>query len=292
MVFKVNGENVPSEEMDMGDAIHMNMVVGVTDKYVETKEGKPLDLLRTFDEMSLDARAGDEKHAVEEFKAIEGKTVRFKWNEESKAYDKSFHESKGDDDTIAALDDDMDLRVLLPEKKVAEGETWEVPANHLMQLFMPGGLVGVPHSGEEGEAFQIVHDEFKTKLAPALKDLKVTCKYKGLHEDGGKKYGEIRFSFDGKAKLDLSDLAARMAAIGETDGPKPDVDTQVDLALKGEGSLDWDQAAGVMHAFEMQADLSAGVQARVKADVEDQHLEYTMKGDVLGKAKWELAAKK
>src|SRR5204862_8018757 len=107
------------------------------------------------------------------------------------------------------------------------------------------------------------------KLAPALKDLKVTCKYKGLHEDGGKKYGDIRFSFDGKAKLDLSDLAARMAEIGESDGPKPDVDMQVDLSLKGEGSREWDQAAGILHAFEMQADLSAGVQGRVKVDVED-----------------------
>jgi hypothetical protein len=289
--IKVNGEAVSPDEMDMGDSHFLvNMAVGVTDKFVETKEGKPLDLLRTFDEMSLNLRTGEEKHAVDEFSAIQGKTVRFKWNADSKAYDKSFHESKGDDDAIADLVDDMDLRVLLPEKKVAEGDTWEVTAEHLVPLFVPGGIAAKPPAGEDGQAFKAVEEELKAKLEPVLKDFKVQCKYKGLHEDGGAKYGEIRFSFDGKAKLDLSDLAARLAEIGgEEEGPKPDIQSQVNLALKGEGTLLWDQAAGHLHSFEMQAELNGDFEGHVKMDFDGEHFEESMKGEVLGKAKWSLA---
>lgn len=290
LAIKVNGEPIPAEEMDTSDThLLVNMIVAVTDKYVETKDGKPLDLLRTFDEMSLQSRAGDEKDGVDEFQAIQGKTVRFKWNEDSKAYDKSFHESKGDDDSIADLTEDMDLRLLLPEKKVADGDTWEVPAERLMPLFLPGGMAGRPRSGEEGQVFEAIEEELKTALEPALKDFKVQCKYKGLHEDGGANYGEIRLTFDGKARVDLSELALRLSLIGEDEGPKPDINAQFGLALKGEGKLEWDQAAGHLRSFEMQADITADFDAQVKLDIEGEHFEQSLKGDILGKAKWELA---
>jgi hypothetical protein len=287
----VNGETEPADD-DTNDHLALNVVVGVTDKYVDVKEGKPLELLRTFDDMSLDTRDGDEKHSVEEFAAIQGKTVRFKWNEESKAYDKSFHESKGDDETIAELDEDMDLRVLLPEKKVSDGDTWDVPADRLAALFLPGGIIGKPRTGEQGEEFKVVEEELGSKLAPALKDFKVHCKYKGAHDDGGTKLVEIRITFDGKAKLDLSELMGKLAAIGDSEGEKPTIQTEVDLGLKGEGTLTWDREAGHVHAFEMTADISAKFDSDIKAEVDGEHFDTAMKGELGGQAKWSLTLAK
>jgi hypothetical protein len=288
--IKMNGETVSPEDMDMGDShLLVNMSVGATDKYVDTKDGKPIDLRRTFGDMSLETRAGDEKNSVESFGAISGKTVRFKWNEDSKSYDKSFHESKCDDETIADLNEDMDLRVLLPDKTVAVGDTWEVSGEHLVPLFLPGGLVGKPHSGEEGEAFQVAEEELTGKLGAALKDFRVTCKYKGLRDDGDAKYADIRIAFEGKADLDLSELATRLSQIGEDDGLKPDIAAKLSMALKGEGGLEWDQAAGRIHAFEMQVEITANFEADIKLDLDGEHFEQSFKGDVLGTGKWELS---
>jgi hypothetical protein len=290
--IKVNGESESPEDLGSDNHLVVKMQVGVTDKYVDVKDGKPLDLLRTFDALSLDARDGEEKHEVEGFDAIQGKTVRFKWNEESKAYDKSFHETKGDDETIADLNEDMDLRVLLPEKKVSDGDTWDVSADRLASLFLPGGLVGKPKSGDEAETFKAVQEGLKEKLEPALKDFKVHCKYKGMHDDGGAKLGEIHITFDGKAKLDLSELVTKLATMGDNEGEKPEFQTQFDLGLKGEGTLTWDEAAGHVHAFEMQADITASFETHVKMDVDGEHFEEAMKGDVGGQAKWSLALAK
>src|SRR5262245_45017945 len=53
--FKLNGESVPAEAFgDLGErAMSLRMLVGVTEKYVASDGGRPVELLRTYDEMSL-----------------------------------------------------------------------------------------------------------------------------------------------------------------------------------------------------------------------------------------------
>jgi hypothetical protein len=294
MSVKEDGESVPAEDLPLGDESKaaIEMSIGVTDKYVDTKDGKPLDLLRTFDALALDARLGDEKKSVEEFKAIEGKTVRFKWNDDSKAYDKSFHESKGDDEELASLSEDMDLRVLLPDKKVSSGDTWDVAAERLLPLFVPGGLAVHAGKGEGAEQFKAIADGIREKALPSLKDFKVHCKYKGAHEDGGVKVSEIQLTFDDKASLDVSDIVARLSELEDSAGPKPDVTMSIRVGLKGEGVLLWDQAAGHVHSFEMQADIDADVEGRIRVEMEGEHSEIAMTASVGGHGRWELAPSK
>jgi hypothetical protein len=47
-----------------------------------------------------------------------------------------------------------------------------------------------------------------------------------------------------------------------------------------------------VHAFEMQADITASFETHVKMDVDGEHFEEAMKGDVGGQAKWSLALAK
>lgn len=293
--LSVNGEEMPPDAMGgmQEQSLLVNLMIGVTDKYVETKEGKPTELLRTFDEVKLSAEAGEQKNDVHELEEIVGKTVRFKWNEDSQAYDRTFHESKGEDEELENLLADMDVMALLPEKKVSAGDTWEVSGEHLASVFLPGGLMGKSSKGDNDETFQEVQDALKAELEPALKDFKIQCKYKGSRDEGGVRVNEIAFTFDGQAKLDVSELMKKISEIQSGgQAPETDVDAKVSLELKGEGTLLWDGAAGRMQAFDMQAEISASADISATVDQGGQSMEFKMTAASSGKATWAMKAEK
>jgi hypothetical protein len=291
--FTVNGESQPPDNLGgFGDKTALvKLKVGVTDRYVQIKDGRPTDLLRTFDDLSLSYEAGEDKGDAEKFDRLEGKTVRFKWNAESEEYEKSFHESEGDDALLENLSEDMDLCVLLPAKKVADGDTWEVPGAKLLALFLPGGMPGDVAAGSDQEEFRTVTEETRTALAKLLQELKVQCKYKGAHDEGGTRVGEIHLTFSGKDKIDLSHLIQRLSEMDDND-VHPDVDANANLDLQGEGTLLWDLAAGHVHSFEMGSDVGIDVDVKASAEVEGDHFEMKINARLAGKASWSLSTSK
>src|SRR5258708_214227 len=76
--FTVNGESMPPENLGgLGDtAMIVKLAVGVTDKYVQSKEGRPTDLLRTFDSLALSYGAGEDKVDAPNFHPLQRKTLR------------------------------------------------------------------------------------------------------------------------------------------------------------------------------------------------------------------------
>ncbi len=288
-----NGQELPAEALEqIKQTLIANMVVGVTEKYVETKEGKPLTLLRTFDTMSLDFEFGDNSNADENFKEAEGKTVEFKWNEKEGAYEKSFKDSEGDADELKDLDPDMDLRVLLPEKKVAKGDTWEVAADRLKPLFFPGGMI-TKVGEEDAEGFDKMRKELEDQFSQFLKDFKVTCTYKGTKEEDGKTAAQIDFTFDGKMKLDMGSMIEEVISQqGGEEVPDMDVKAVFGMSLKGEGTLLWNLAAGHLANFDMKADAGLDVNIEVHAQSADQPVDVNMSGKAAGKMTWELAPNK
>ena len=286
----MNGEPLPGAPDELTkNALIMNMVVGVTEKYVETKEGKPLHLLRTFDKMSLDTEFGEESKEVEEFKEPEGKTVEFKWNEKESAYDKSYKDSEGDKDDLKDLDPDMDLRALLPTKKVAKGDTWQVPADSLMSLFIPGGMISKAPEGEQAEMVEKFKSMFSEQFAQMGKDFKITCTYKGPKEDGAANVGEITFAFDGKMKLDLGSMFEELIKSQAEGLPEMDLKADIGMNMKGEGTLLWNQAAGVLSNFEMHADMGMDLDMSMHMQQGDQPMDFALTAKANGKMNWELA---
>src|SRR5690349_16418073 len=69
----LDGNPMPVEQLDSitDKSLIVNMVIGVTDKFVETKDGKPIDLLRTFDNLKLTHEFGEDSGDVDEFKQPE-----------------------------------------------------------------------------------------------------------------------------------------------------------------------------------------------------------------------------
>ncbi len=293
IVCTVNGEPAPSENFGglNEQPVRFKLVVAATDKYVQTKEGRPTDLLRTFDSLRLGAESGAEKDDAPKFDALEGKTVRFKWNADSETYEKTLQDSKGDDALLAQLSEDFDLRVLLPTKKVADGEAWEVTGERLLPFFLPGGLPGDVSSGSDKEEMAAALAEVHSALAKFQDELKVQCKYKGSREEGGERVGEIDFTFAAKAKPDLSRLVQTIASAEDSD-MHFDVDASADIDLQGSGTLLWDLAGGRIQSFAMHADAGVDVDAKLNFDVESQNVEAKVKAHFNCKADWSLKATK
>lgn len=288
----MNGEPLPGEAVESlkSNSLTVDMLVGVTEKYVASKDNKPVELLRTYDKMKLDSEFGDESKEMEEFKELEGKTVSFKWNEKESSYDKSFHESEGEKDLLKSLEVDMDLRCLLPEKKVAKGDTWEVPADHLKTLFMPGGLATKGGEKEAGAEFEKIQKNLEEQFSSALKDFKVTCTYKGTKDEGGVTVAEIGLLFDGKAKMDLASMLEDIFAAQKQEGmPDMDFKAGVGMGMKGDGTLLWNMSAGRMQNFEMNATANLDVDINVHAEQGDQPIDVVMTGRAEGKMTWDFA---
>lgn len=291
--FSMNGEPGPPEATDSlkENSLILNLLVGVTDKYVETKDGKPLDLLRTFDKLKVDAEFGENSKDVEEVKEFEGKTVHFKWNEKDGVYDKTYEDSKGDADELKSLDPDMDLRCLLPDKKVSKGDTWEVPAARLATLFLPGGFFSKGGDGEQGAELEKLRKEVAEQFETLMKDFKVACTYKGTKDQDGTSVGEIAFTFDGKAKMDLGSMLEQVVAAMRQEGtPEMDIKAGLGLGLKGDGTLLWDAAAGHAHSFEMQAETDIDVDVNIHAQQGDQPFDIAMTAHGNGKVNWDLSS--
>jgi hypothetical protein len=291
--FTVNGESMPPENlMGSGDAaMQVKLAVDATDKYVQSKEGRPTDLLRSFESLALSYEAGEEKGDAPKFDKLEGKTVRFKWNADNETYEKSFHESKGDDALLEKLSEDMDVRPLLPPKKVSEGDTWELSGDKVLPLFLPGGLPGEIASDSDKDEAKTAFEEAHNALSKFQDELKFQCKYKGSHEEDGARLGQIEFTFSGKGKADLSHLIETLGAMEDND-VHPDVDANSDLDLSGSGVLLWHLADGRLHSFTMHADASMDLDVKSTFDVDGEGYQMVIKARFTGKADWTLSASK
>ncbi|MBL8857810.1 MAG: hypothetical protein JNL28_04800 [Planctomycetes bacterium] len=286
-----NGEPIPPEFLDSikENSLIANMLIGVTEKYVETKGGKPITLLRTFDTMSLDVEFGEDSNANEDFKDPEGKTVEFQWDEKEGVYTKKYKDTEGDEAELADLDPDMDLRVLLPEKKVSAGDTWEVAASRLKPLFLPGGMI-TKGGGEDAGEFTKIRSELESQFSQFLKEFKVLCTYKGTKEVGGKTVAEIEFTFDGKMRIDMGSIIEEVLTSQAPEGmPEMDIKALFGMNLKGDGTMHWNIAAGHLAKFEMKADAGLDIDVEVHAQAADQPMDVIMTGKAEGKLEWELA---
>ncbi|MFN0007737.1 MAG: hypothetical protein ACKVXR_07500 [Planctomycetota bacterium] len=284
--FSMNGEPMPDGSMDgLEESMIVELAVGVTEKFVEAKDGRPIDLLRTFDELSLRAKSGSEEDEAPDFDRLEGKTVRFHWNEAGDAYERSFHESEGDDILLLNLSDDMDLRVLLPGKDVEEGDTWEVPGSNFLPLFLPGGMPGEIAADEDAGPLRGAVEEIQDELEKLLKAGKLKCKHGGTREQDGTRVAEIPFTVSGQGEIDFSQA---LESLAEGEEIAPTVDATARIELDGEGKVLWDLEAGRVHAFEMRIGSKIDIDVSAEADFEGESFQFAVVGKVSASGTWKL----
>jgi hypothetical protein len=269
----VDGQELPPEMLGsaMEEGLLFEASVSVTDEYVSTKDGKVLDLLRTFDSLSLEAGPESAAESVEEFAELEDTTVSFLWDEDDSEYIKSFHESEGDEGLLENLDVDMDFLALLPKDTVSDGDTWEVKGKGLGTIFLPGGVPASPDTDNEeaAEMTELLKEELGAQMEEAFGDFTVRCTYAGSREQGDVELGVIQFEFEGEAAIDLSEVLQTAVELQGGDmGINADVAASLALEFEATGTLLWDLKAGHAHNFELKGEMA--IQADIEADIDAQ----------------------
>lgn len=286
--LRMNGEPAPKETAEgLGElSALLHLDAQVTDTYVKSAGGRPLELTRAYEKLSLRGETGDRSRTETDLDTFVGETVRFVWDEEKQAYAKSLVDAEAKDEALAGLSEDMDARGLLPAQPVAVGDTWKVSGDALAALFVPGGLFGLDARGGADAEMRA----FLGQLARGVRGLTVECKYTGAREEAGRTLAKIAFTFDGDTTFDVLELVQSIA---------PDVSevahglaVEAQLELDGKGALEWDVAAGRAHALAFESELELRVDVRAEIEQEGRP-KFALEAQVVagGKGSWELAVK-
>lgn len=239
----MGGEEAP-EMIDLGDATETEMLLAlaVEDEYVAVADGRPTELVRTFQTFSLETPEGVE----DLFEDAEDARLRFAWDEDEEAYSVEAVRGAEDWDELDALPEDLDLRALLPEAGARPGERWELPLDSLGAVFLPGLPLSRLGDLIDVEEFPVALEE---ELMELVRDGALECFYQ--EEADGLATVELRVQGDGA--LDLTDA---MAELFGQDGSELEIYTaELVLELGGEGTLEWDTEAGHFRSLELETEL-------------------------------------
>ena len=269
MSMSMNGEPLPVE-FDMDMSVNHTQTTVVSDEYAKLREGATAKLLRSFDEMggttamsmqmNVMGNAQEMDKSTESLSELEGKKVVFSWDGESSEYKAAYPEDGGDEDLLENLDEDMDLRVLLPGKEVAEGEEWSIPVSKLKSILAPGGDLKLEpeESGEDGGMGNPMGgmDSGPGDLSDWLGDEiegTATAKFIGMREVDGVKVALVELKIDIKTAADLTDVV--LEAMDGADMPSEmemDFDhVDIEFSFEAEGTMTWNVAAGHFQTFDL-----------------------------------------
>jgi hypothetical protein len=260
----MNGQPLPMEiEMDMD--MTMSQRVVVTDEFGPMGDGRPARLVRSYDELTQQSDfsiqmemmpEGSQDRSIEAASELEGKKVVFAWDEDDGAYEKSFDGGEGDAELLEGLEEDMDLRAILPAGEVSEGDIWAVDVKRLRTLLAFGGNLQLkPEDQEDLDMSGMPGMDSMSDFSAVFGDMlegEATAEYRGTREVDGVNCAVIHLVVDISASADISDKVRD--AMG--DMPEQITSAEIDhmdleLELEGEGDLYWDLAAGVPHTFEL-----------------------------------------
>jgi len=291
---------------DMEMTISWAQNVAVTDTYSSTKDGAPVTLRRTYDELGqelevdvvvdMSAMGGDTQEdgaSGSGSSDLEGKTVNFVWDEDEGGYTKSFHEEEGDEELLEGIVEDMDLRALLPSEEVSEGDEWSIELAGLSTILAPGGDLKIELE-MDGEDMEGGPDPSQladiNELMKDLLDGEATGKYVGQREVDGAKYGVIAIDIEIDTARDMTDMLEEMMGDQMPEGMEVSFDRMdLELSLESKGELLWDLRGGHVHAFSIEGDITIILDMGMSMDMGGQEMTMEMAMEMSGTLGQELS---
>ena len=237
--MRVDGEDVESPlsavKVQLLDEVHFEL----HDVYGAPKDGKPATLARTFDKLEGKATQHyelpedapmpappDLEH--ERSSGLEGKTVRFTLGEDGE-YKAAFEGDKGDEELLLKLQEDMDLRALLPAGAVELDKSWEIDIQAFYSVLnVPGGRLKLK-SKDEPEDNGALGEQLEEHAKGKAKGT-----YKGQREVDGRKCAVVAIEAEATSE-GRRDESEKSPAAGVT---------EIQIEYTVEGELLWDSEAG------------------------------------------------
>ena len=298
MAIEMNGQPLPQEiqmDMEMGQT----QTIVVNDEFVAVDGPRPTKLRRSFEKLSQTGTfsmqsemmpGGGQDRSVEGASDLEGKTVLFTWDPEGEVYTPTFDRSEGDAELLEGLEEDMDLRALLPPADkfpdgVSDGDTWTIDAKQLKPLLMPGGNLKIEPQDAEVEASMPGMDnmgDFADMLGDLLEG-QATATYRGTREVEGRKVGVVHLALDISSATDMSERVAEAMQNLPEGSPEMTLDhMDVELEMEGEGNLYWDLERGIAQSFDMSGTMRVGMDMGFDMAMGEQSMSMTQNMQMSG----------
>lgn len=174
------GNPVPEQflpELLFESELEMNCVV--RDRYEAPSAGETPVFTREYDQLfglgnwsfempPQSAEGGNWEHRSD----LEGKSVKFEWDEGSGLYSRTIQSQREQPEELQKLSVAMNLEEFLPEEAVALGDTWVIDGAVVSALLRPGGELGLHLDADDDEApFQLVEasGELTVRLSKVAK---------------------------------------------------------------------------------------------------------------------------
>lgn len=245
MEFWVDGEEIETDaELPEYEIESLERIV-VTDEILEAEDGRPTDLLRTFDELLQESTywIGDNEVETTSASALQGRTVRFYWDDDDEDYvvEANDDEDELEERTLEWLAEDMDLRLALPGGDVEEGDEWEIDPAAYLTLMWPGGLLDFVDEGEtEKDADQ---REMNEEIIENLEG-SGSATLEELREEDGVRVAVLSVEFEietwADADIEVEDL--------------PDIELEITIERSVGGEILWDLDHGHLFSAIFEAD--------------------------------------
>jgi len=267
MQMTMNGQPLPMEiEMEMD--IDGSTEVEVTDQYVAMASGRPKQLRRTFDAVSSTGSfamememmpGGGQTRDITASSELEGKTVTFSWDEDDEGFGVEWYESEGDDKLLEGLTEDMDLRILLPDSAVEEGDTWEIDVQQLASIVAPGGNLSLVPEMDEDMGGMPGMEGMGSGMADMVgENLEgtATAEYKGTQEVDGVTVAVIALTLDIESTNDMTEkVTEQMGQMPDEVGEVSVEYMDVELDIEAEGTLFWNIEAKHAHSMDLSGSI-------------------------------------
>lgn len=288
MSMKMNGQDspmMPEIEMSMTQTQH----VVVTDEFTKMREGSPKVLRRSYDtldsQMSVEAKidmAGqkqEQNHSGKGASELAGKTVVFTWNDEAKEYQTAFDPAESKSELLEGLQEDMDLRVLLPENEVKEGEEWDIDVKGLAKVIAPGGDLKIKpeEKSEEQSPMGMGDMSGMSGLSEWLgESMEGTAKGKfaGMRTVEGHSFAVVSIDVKVKGAKDLTEISRAAMEKAKREGMTMEMKSvDVEFEIAGQGEMLWDVEGGHVHSFEFSGPSSAKIDISIGLEVQNQKMD-------------------
>ncbi len=269
----MNG-NPPPFPMEMEMTVEASQTVEVTDEYLAVGDGRPTKLKRTYSTLDLGGKSEMENPMTGPMSAdtsggseLEGYAVLFDWDAQASEYDVRYADEKqGDSALLDGLEEDMDLRALLPNRPLAIGDTYEIPPTGLVGVLAPGGNLQLKPDDAEAQQMGMGSDQ---NLADMLGELtgSATGELLAVREEDGRRIAVIRLKIDIESARDMTEAMQTMMANNEDVPGGMDVQSaDVEITMQLEGELTWDLAGGHFVSLELKGDFSSTVDVAMSMD--------------------------
>jgi hypothetical protein len=264
MTLELDGQDMSEMAGQMEMSLKVTTELSVTDQYQAVSGGRPTKLKRSFDEISSSTHVsgsnpmtGAQEKDIPLKSELEGSTVVFSWDEDDSSYHAAFDGEKGDEALLEDLEENLDLRGFLPTTEVAEGDTWEIPAEAVKAALAPGGDIKLRPEGDADPMSGM--NQFSQNDMIGDLDGEFTAVYAGTRADDGPRMAVIRLKIEAKSARDMTDsLDGVQDKMKEQLPPGVEMDISAldgEYELQAEGELLWNLEAGHVQELHLSGEV-------------------------------------